>query len=103
MIDIISADSSGMQVFDTQVYKGKNVLSVQLGSLEYAQLFGIDLRYFLTEGVKFQDASFKAYTIERLATAGINVTELIEVIESLDSIYKYTINPEENSTGMVAR
>lgn len=103
MIDIIGADSLGLHLYDTQSYKAKNILSVQLGSLEYLQEFGIDLRYFLSENFQFQNESFKAYCVEILANNGINVNDVIEVIEALDSRFLFNISPEENSTGLVAR
>ena len=43
MIDIVSV-SDDIGLFDSQISKAKNVLSTQLGSLEYEQDFGIDLR-----------------------------------------------------------
>jgi len=106
MIDILSADEAEGQdlgMYDTQVSKAENILSTQLGALEYLQDFGIDLRYFLTEDFKFQNESFKAYCVERLVTSGINVAEVIEQIEALAEKYTFNISPEETSTGLVAR
>jgi len=103
MIDIIGADSDGLQTFDTQTQKAKNVLSVQIGDLEYAQDFGIDLRYFMTEGIKFQNESFQAYLVERLANNGINVATVTELVETLSEKYTFNLSPEETSTGLVAR
>ena len=103
MIDIVGFDSKGMQVLDTQTEKAANILSVQLGALEYIPDFGIDLRYFLTESIRFQDGSFKAYLVQTLASRGINVASLVEVINALDSNYNIKLSPEENSTGMIAR
>lgn len=103
MIDIIDFTSEGMQVYDTQTERAANILSVQLGALEYAQDLGIDLRYFLTESVRFQNDSFKAYLVQVLATWGINVATLTETLESLASTYTINLTPEETSDGMVAR
>jgi len=103
MIDIVGFTSSGMEVYDTQVQRAANILSVQLGALEYAKDLGIDLRYFLTEPINFQDDSFKAYLIQTLVSRGINVSSLIEVLNSLDSNYNINLSPSENSTGLVAR
>ena len=103
MIDIIDFNSSGMLVYDTQTERAANILSVQLGSLEYAPDLGIDLRYFLAEKIQFQNESFKAYLVETLANRGINVTSVIEVLESLASHYTINLSPQENSTGLVAR
>ena len=103
MIDIVGFTTKGMEVYDTQTERAANTLSVQLGSLEYAQDLGIDLRYFLTENVRFQNDSFKAYIVQTLASRGINVASLTEIINQLDSDYDINLSPEENSTGLVAR
>lgn len=103
MIDIVSADDKGLRVFNTQTQRAANILSIQLGALEYAPDFGIDLRYFLTESIEFQDDSFKAYMIQALATRGINVASLVEVINALDANYNINLSPAENTTGLIAR
>lgn len=103
MIDIVGFTSKGMEVYDTQTEQAANILSVQLGGLEYEPTLGIDLRYFLTEKINFQDASFKAYLVQSLAARGINVASLTEVINALDSDYFINLSPVENSTGLIAR
>lgn len=103
MIDIVSFDSKGMNLYDTQTERAGNILSVQLGALEYAQDLGIDLKYFLTEPISFQDTSFKAYIVQSLASRGINVASLSEVLNALDSDYIINLSPQENSTGFIGR
>lgn len=104
MIDIVSnIDGQDMGVYDSQVGKAANILAVQLRSLEYLQDFGIDLSYFLSEDFKFQNDSFKAYCVERLANSGVNVSDVFEQIEALATNYTFNISPEETSTGLVAR
>lgn len=103
MIDIVGADSGGLEVYDTQVSKAANILSVQLGSLEYAPDLGIDLKYFLSEDLRFQNESFKAYLVERLANRGVNVTSVVETIENLFSEYTFNLSPPETTTGLIAR
>lgn len=103
MIDIVDFTPLGMQVYDTQTPRAANLLSVQLGDLEYAPDIGIDLRYFLSENIKFQNDSFKAYLIQTLAARGINVASLTEIIRSLSSDYDFNLSPQDNSTGLVAR
>jgi hypothetical protein len=102
MTDITSI-SDDLNVFDSQVSKAGNILSVQLGSLEYAQDFGIDLKYFLDEGFRFQNESFKSYLIERLANSGINVASVIETVENLYQQYTLNLSPEETQGGLIAR
>jgi hypothetical protein len=104
MIDIVSAETgTDMGVLDTQTMKAANILSVQLGALEYAKDLGIDLKYFLSEDFKFQNESFKSYLIEVLANRGINVSSVVETVEALFSQYNFNLSPEETSTGLVAR
>lgn len=103
MIDIVDLNSSGMDVYDTQTERAANILSVQLGALEYWPQGGIDLRYFLTEAIRFQDASFRAYLIQILASWGINVASFATQIETLFSNYLINLSPQENSDGLVAR
>jgi hypothetical protein len=104
MIDIVSTEAGlDMGTYDTQTEKAANILSVQLGSLEYAQDLGIDLRYFLSEDFKFQNESFQGYLVEVLANNGINVGSVVELVDSLSSQYTINLTPEETSTGFVAR
>lgn len=106
MIDIVGFSTNpdiGMQVFDTQTQRAANILSVQLGALEYAQDLGIDLRYFLTENIKFQDESFKGYLVQVLAARGINVSSIETVIKALDTDYNINLTPAENTTGLIVR
>ena len=104
MIDIVSAEQGlDLGLYDTQTTKAANILSVQLGDLEYAQDLGIDLRYFLSEDFKFQNESFKSYLVEVLANSGINVSSVIDVLQRLHAEYTFNLTPEETSTGMIAR
>ncbi len=103
MIDIVGFTSKGMEVYNTQTERAANILGVQLGDLEYAQDLGIDLRYFLTENIQFQNENFKGYLVQTLASRGINVASMIEVLSALDSNYNINLSPEETSTGLVAR
>lgn len=104
MRDIIeSPDGEDLRLFDTQTSKAANILGVQLGALEYAPDLGIDLNYFLQEGIAFQNESFKGYIVEVLATNGINVTSLTDILESLYSQYVITLSPPDTSTGLIAR
>jgi hypothetical protein len=60
MIDIISSnDGQDLGLYDTQTERAKNILSTQVGSLEYAKDLGVDLNYFLSPDFKFQNESFK--------------------------------------------
>ncbi len=104
MIDIIGlTDTGDLKLYDTQTEKGKNVLSVQLGALQYAPDFGIDLKYFLSEDYKFQNESFKSYLVQILAENGINVATVIETVQNLAEEYEFKITPPESSGSLIAR
>src|SRR5690348_6038468 len=104
MIDIVEAqDGVDLRLFDTQTTRAANILSVQLGSLEYAKDLGIDLSFFLSEAFRFQDESFKAYLIQVLADRGINISNLIDTVENLFRQYTLNISPDETNTGLIAR
>ncbi len=103
MIDIVDFDGSDIVLVDTQTARAANILSVQLGSLEYLKDFGIDLRYFLQPGIEFQNASFRGYLVEVLAQRGINVATLNTVLRDLDALYQFNLAPDDSSTGLVAR
>ena len=104
MIDIVSNhDGLDIGLFDTQTCKAKNIIATQLGSLEYAQDLGIDLIYFLSEGFRFQNESFKAYLVKTLADRGISVADLNDEVATLFHQYIFNLSPDENSTGLIAR
>lgn len=104
MIDIISAENGlDIGVYNTQTARAKNILSVQLGSLQYAQDLGIDLKYFLSEDFRFENESFRAYLVEVLANRGINVSSVLDVVHSLYNEFLFNLAPEQNDSGLVAR
>lgn len=86
MIDIIGVNGD-LALLDTDVKRAANILSTQIGQLEYAPDLGIDLEFFLDDRFTFENASFNAYLIEVLANQGINVTatssELFALYERL--------------------
>lgn len=102
MIDIIDV-STDLQMLDTQAHRAANILSVQLGALEYWPDGGIDLKYFLTADIKFQNDSFKGYIVQQLAYRGINVIDVMSVIRPLFEQYNIKISSKETTTALVAR
>lgn len=96
MLDITRIeDGFDLGFGDTATTKAANVLSVQLGALEYAQEFGIDQRFFLSSDFQFQNESFKAYLIERLTQHQINVADVTEVLEALFSRYIFAVGDSQ--------
>lgn len=104
MIDIINADPGlDLGIYDTVAPRAANLLSIQEGFLEYAPDWGIDLAYFIADDFLFQNASFKAYLIERLANRGINVASVLEQVQALFEQYTLELPSGESSNGLVAR
>lgn len=102
MIDIVSWETGkDLGVLDTSTPRAANILSVQVGDLEYAQELGIDLKYFLSEDFQFQNASFKAYCVQVLANNGINVATVLETVETFQNRMTFNISPEQNTTSLV--
>ena len=102
MIDI-TGTGTDIRIYDSLVPRATNILSVQLGALEYAPEIGIDLKYFLSPDFEFQNESFKSYLVEVLARNGINVASVNELIDNLFVSLQFGISPQETGTGLIAR
>jgi hypothetical protein len=105
VIDIVTPSGAGLDAgaIDTSIYRAGNILSVQIGNLEYAPDLGIDLAYFLSEDFIFQNESFKSYLVQILANYSINVESVIEVINSLYTNLTFKIPPSDSGGGLIAR
>lgn len=103
MKDITGVGPHDLNVANSQVPRAGNALMVQIGSLEYLPDWGIDLAYFLDENVKFQNAAFLTYLVQRLAELSINVAAAAETLNRLFATLDIQISPEETSTALVAR
>lgn len=104
MIDIVSLEQGqDMGLYNSQTSKAANILSVQLGSLEYEPDFGIDLQYFLSEEFRFENESFKAYLVQVLSNNEINVKSITEAIGSLSSDFEFNLAAPEDSGTLIAR
>lgn len=104
MIDIISLpDGLDLGIFDTLTSKGKNILSVQQGSLEYAPSLGIDLEFFIFGEFRFQNETFKAYLVEVLANNGVNISSLDDTVADLFHKYTFNLQPDDTNAGLIAR
>ncbi len=100
MKDIIEVnDSEDLKVIDSVVAKAGNVLSIQLGSLEYAPDFGVDLRFFLQSDFQFMNESFKAYLVQRLTESQVNVAQVVDTVDSLFQKYTHYVGEIKTSSG----
>ena len=90
------------KVNDTIVFKAKNILETQEGSLSYAPELGIDLKRFLDPDVKIQNRTFEAYSIQKLGEQGVNPIELIVNKETFRQVFEYTV-AEADKEGLIAQ
>jgi hypothetical protein len=100
MNDISSIDTD-IRIYDANVSKAENVLSVQLGNLYYAPDFGIDLRYFLSEDFEFTNESFRSYCLQRLTEHYIDVVSVSETVSNLFTFLGINIAAKEDNSGLV--
>lgn len=91
-----------IQLADTIAPKAGNVLSVQLGALEYQQDFGVDLSYFLESEFQIQTESFRAYLIQRLTESLVNVTNCVEVVDTFTSTFGFYVDDPNTEEGLIA-
>lgn len=105
MIDIVSVNevNQDLGLFNTQVPRAANIISVQVGSLAYAPEFGVDLKYFLSEDFQFQNESFRSYVLERLALFSINIASVTEVVEAFTTTFTYNLSKDTGDTSLIAR
>lgn len=103
MIDIFKIeDGKDLELQDTIVPKAANLLGTQLGYLEYAPDFGVDIDYFLNNSIEFQNESFMAYLVQRMSENMINVSESIELIEKFMSRFIFGVSAiEETNEGFI--
>lgn len=100
MIDVVTVlDGQDLGVADTVIQKARNLLSVQLGSLEYIPDFGVDLKYFLNNPIVFQNSSFKSYLIQRLSQNSISTIDSLEIVENLYSKVILSVQANETNYG----
>lgn len=90
------------KINDTIVFKAKNILETQEGSLSYAPELGIDLKRFLDPDVKIQNRTFEAYSIQKLGEQGVNPIELIVNKETFRQVFDYTV-AEADKEGLIAK
>lgn len=101
MIDVY-LEKGEFKTSDTVVFKAKNILETQEGSLSYAPELGIDLKRFLDPDVKIQNRTFEAYSIQKLGEQGVNPIELIVNKETFRQVFDYTV-AEADKEGFIAK
>lgn len=101
MIDVFM-ENGKMKVSDTVVFKAKNILEIQEGSLYYEKGLGIDLKTFLDPNVKIQNRTFEAYSLQKLGEQGVNPIELIVDKTAFEQVFTYKV-VEASKEGLIAQ
>lgn len=101
MIDIY-IDGNNVKVSDTVVFKAKNILEIQEGSLSYEKTLGIDLKRFLDPNVKIQNQTFEAYSLQKLGEQGVNPIELVVDPKTFEQVFNYKV-VEASKEGLIAK
>lgn len=103
MLDIVRIeDGFDLGVADSIAPKAGNLISTQVDTLEYAPAFGVDLKFFLDPDFQFQNESFKAYLVDRLTQNQINVSQVVEVVESLERKYTFKVgDANQKAEGLI--
>jgi hypothetical protein len=97
MLDISSVtEGLDLGTANSAAMKAGNVLAVQLGALEFAPTFGVDLKFFLSSDFSFQNESFKAYLVERLTQHQVDVSTVVETIETLFRKFTFSIENKQS-------
>ena len=97
--DMQIQNGKDLLVYATEAPRAANVLSVQLSALEYAEDFGIDLKFFLESEFSIQPESFKAYCVQRLLQHGVNVAKTVDVVNTFHTAIIFGIGSSETKGG----
>lgn len=88
--DIYLDNNGNLQVANTDVFKAENILSIQIGTLYYAQTLGIDLARFIDSDVAIQPETFRAYTIQELTRQGVQLETVETATDNFIATITYT-------------
>lgn len=100
-VDIFFDKDGILQRADTDVYKARNILSVQKTNTHYRPDLGIDLRRFIDPTVRIQFETFRSYTLQEMVQQGVRIDAVMEVQQKLDKELDYKVSKTETE-GMVA-
>lgn len=99
-VDIYLDEDGILQRADTDVYKGRNILSVQKTNTHYRPDLGIDLRRFIDPNVKIQFETFRSYTLQEMVQQGVRIDAVLELQKNLDKRLDYNVS-KTSTEGMI--
>jgi hypothetical protein len=102
MIDIIDVtDGQDLGMLNSAIKRAENLLAVQLGDLEYAEDWGVDLNFFLSEDYAFQNESFKSYLLQRMAEESIDVSSVSELVTTFYNKLIFELSEVNDSDSLI--
>lgn len=103
LADIVSNDTGlDLGIQQTEAPRAGNIIATQIGTLEFASTFGIDLKYFLTSDFNIQTDSFKSYCVQRLLQQRVNVVSVLSEVQALFSTVIFNIGSSQNDGSLIA-
>lgn len=103
MLDTLTpTQGEDLQIVNSIAPKAGNVVNVQLGSLNFAVGFGVDLKYFVSSEFQFQAESFKAYLVQRLTEHQINVSQVISVLDGFTQVNTFKVGDIPGTSGGIS-
>lgn len=91
-VDIYLDKDGVLQRADTDVYKARNILSVQKTNTHYRPELGIDLKRFIDPNIKIQFETFRSYTLQEMVQQGARIDSILEVQKNLDKELDYKVS-----------
>jgi len=91
-VDIFLDKDGILQRSNTDVYKARNILSVQKTNTHYRPDLGIDLKRFIDPDVKIQFETFRSYTLQEMVQQGARIDAILEVQRDLDKKMDYNVS-----------
>lgn len=96
MLDLINmVNGEDLHIQHNVAMKAGNIIGTQLGSLDFKLDFGSDLKYFLTEDLKFQTESFNSYLVSRLSEYQVQVNEAVSLIDTFSNKFLLSVGETE--------
>ncbi|MDR0676297.1 MAG: hypothetical protein LBF97_04585 [Elusimicrobiota bacterium] len=102
MLDLTGGlKNNDLELKDTNIYRAKNLFDIQQGSLHYFQDWGIDLEYFFSPDLKFQNESFATYLQQKITEWGMIVESVKEILNNFLDNISIKIESNINKTNMI--
>ena len=106
MIDMIGFDAgfNDITTENSDIHRAANILKTQLGRLNIYKAvreFGVDLEFFFQDGLLFQNSSFRAYLVQRLAESQVNVSSILSSFEDFKDELLITLSNAETQSRVI--